>query len=380
MHFLTLSILLLVTAPAAAAQTTFLAENFNSGAVPPPGWTTVNNNGNTASAGWISSGNRAWHEDEGGGVGQTDNTLVSPIIDLSSATAAFLHFDGETNWATYLANHPTSNGNGISNMEISTNGGLTWTVLWTDTSLNSGDTYSPTLNLSAYLGSSNVQIGLHFSGDFAQEWWVDNVIVDDQPVPVLASITNPNNGHPYFLLGQSDFSTANAMAIALGGNLVSIDSGAENSWLLSNFGNFGGTQRNLLLGLNDTALEGTFVWSSGEALTYTNWAAGEPNNGGGGNEDFVQIVSGGQWNDFDGSGGYGVVEISQPTIRSTPMVAGELATITVSGMRVDSFVQLVFSTNGNGPYNGRYGVMEVDPDIITPPFPAIAGGFNFSTY
>jgi hypothetical protein len=94
----------------------------------------------------------------------------------------------------------------------------------------------------------------------------------------------------------------------------------------------------------------------------------------------VQIGSNGQWNDFDGNGAHAIVEISQATIRSTPLVAGLLGTITVSGMRVGAQIVLVFSTNGNGPYNGRFGVMEVDPDLITPRFPAIDGGFNFSTY
>jgi len=376
MRIATLTLIVLGSAPL-AAQTTYLSEDFNAGVVPPTGWTQVNNNGDTT-VGWIPDvAGRAWHEDEFGPI--SDMTLVSPVIDLSSATNVFLHFDGETNYATYLANHPSSVGDGISNMEVTTNGGSTWTVVWTDTAQNSGDTYAPTIDLSAFAGNPSVQIGMHFFGTYAQEWWVDNVVVDDQAVSVLATVTNPNNGHPYFLLGQADFGTARAKAIELGGSLVSLDSNPENSWVQSTFGNFGGVQRNLLIGLNDVSLEGTFVWDSGEAVVFTKWAAGEPNNGGGG-EDFVQIVSNGQWNDFDGSGAYGVVEISQPSIRATPMVAGELATITVSGMRVSAEIILVFSTNGNGPYNGRYGVMEVDPDIITPRFPAINGGFNFSTY
>ena len=376
MRFATLTLLVLGTAPL-AAQTTYLSEDFNAGVVPPAGWIQVNNNGDTT-VGWIPDGvGRAQHEDELGPV--SDMTLVSPVIDLSSASNVFLHFDGETNWANYLANHPNSLGDGISNMEVTTNGGISWTVVWTDTAQTSGDTYSPTIDLSAFAGDSNVQIGIHFYGDFAQEWWVDNVVVDHQAVAVLTTVTNPNNGHPYFLLGQADFGTARAKAIELGGSLVSLDSGPENSWVQSTFGNFGGVQRNLLIGLNDVGLEGTFVWDSGEAFTYDNWAPGEPNNGGSG-EDFVQIVSSGRWNDFDGSGAYGVVEISQPSIRATPMVAGQLATITVSGMQVGSEVVLVFSTNGNGPFNSPFGVLDVDPDMITPSFPAVNGGFNFSTY
>ena len=31
-------------------------------------------------------------------------------------------------------------------------------------------------------------------------------------------------------------------------------------------------------GLTDQAVEGTWVWSSGQAVTYTNWASGQPND------------------------------------------------------------------------------------------------------
>ncbi|MHC4824168.1 MAG: hypothetical protein ACYTEP_09135 [Planctomycetota bacterium] len=163
-----------------SAQTTVLSEDFSSG-VPPTGWTHVNNNAGIG-VGWIASADgRAWHQDEAG-VGTTDFTLVSPAMDLTALANVYLHFEGETNWANYLANHPTSLGDGISNMEISTDGGLTWTVVWTDTSLASGDEYQPDVDLSAWAGMSNVQLGIHFYGTFAQEWWVDNVLVDDSPV------------------------------------------------------------------------------------------------------------------------------------------------------------------------------------------------------
>ncbi|MGB0952483.1 MAG: choice-of-anchor J domain-containing protein [Planctomycetota bacterium] len=167
-----------------SAQTTYLSEDFDAGLIPPAGWTNVNNNGSTGGTGWEADLllGRAWHQDEFA-TPSSDNTLVSPVMDLSGATNVYLHFDGETRWANYLANHPTSVGDGISTMEVSTDGGLTWTVVWTDTSTATGsalEAYSPTVDLSAYAGNASVQIGIHFFGTFAQEWWVDNVVVDDQ--------------------------------------------------------------------------------------------------------------------------------------------------------------------------------------------------------
>ena len=41
----------------------------------------------------------------------------------------------------------------------------------------------------------------------------------------------------------------------------------------------GRTRRSILwIGLNDFAQEGTFVWSNGDPVTYTNWYPGEPND------------------------------------------------------------------------------------------------------
>jgi len=58
----------------------------------------------------------------------------------------------------------------------------------------------------------------------------------------------------------------------------------------------------LWIGFNDIAKEGSFVWSSGEKVTFKAWASGEPNNVNG-NEDFVTIYPGnhpsaGKWNDW----------------------------------------------------------------------------------
>ena len=43
--------------------------------------------------------------------------------------------------------------------------------------------------------------------------------------------------------------------------------------------------------------ESGFGWTDGSALAYINWAAGEPNNWEGSNEDCVEMFSNGYWND-----------------------------------------------------------------------------------
>ena len=59
----------------------------------------------------------------------------------------------------------------------------------------------------------------------------------------------------------------------------------------------------------------SFAWTNGDALTYTNWAGGEPNNFGG-NENYVHTyANNGTWNDLANNSSYagakfGVLELA----------------------------------------------------------------------
>jgi len=136
-------------------------------------------------------------------------------------------------------------------------------------------------------------------------------------VSILGSATNPDNGHLYHILTNSTWTDAEAFAVSLGGHLVTINNVAENTWVANTFSQYGSINRALWIGINDAAIEGTFVWSSGEAVTYTNWAPGEPNNAGG-NEDYGYIIQPGNptplwpmWNDFPNTpDSNGIVEIA----------------------------------------------------------------------
>ncbi|MDB9476323.1 lectin-like protein [Dolichospermum circinale] len=122
------------------------------------------------------------------------------------------------------------------------------------------------------------------------------------------------NGSTYLL--TSFFSTweqAQAQAQSLGGNLVTINTAAEQNWLVSTFG---GSQE-LWIGLTDKVTEGQFKWASGEISTYTNWFTGQPDNGGPQGEDYVAMNFGsaGKWNDYPNNLKLlqGIIEIKQAT-------------------------------------------------------------------
>ncbi len=63
-----------------------------------------------------------------------------------------------------------------------------------------------------------------------------------------------------------------------GGHLVAINSSIEQAFLNDTFliGDFATLP--LWIGLTDKSSEGTFIWSTGEEVTFTNWTEGEPNN------------------------------------------------------------------------------------------------------
>ena len=99
-------------------------------------------------------------------------------MNLSSVGGTTLSFLTETDWVDYMAHNPFSVGNGVSTAEVSTDGGLTWTVVWTDNVLIDYNPVVITLDLSAYDGMANVQVAFRYFGIDAHTWWIDNVLVD----------------------------------------------------------------------------------------------------------------------------------------------------------------------------------------------------------
>ena len=80
-----------------------------------------------------------------------------------------------------------------------------------------------------------------------------------------------------------------------GGTLASFHSEADytaiRNGVLANYGSFMG-----YFGLNDVAVEGTFVYEDGTAFDYSRWGGSNPDNYL--EEDCVHILSGGDWNDL----------------------------------------------------------------------------------
>ena len=120
--------------------------------------------------------------------------------------------------------------------------------------------------------------------------------------PPAGAVQNRSNGHFYLLTTPMLWSDAESFAVSIAGHLATIRNLADNQWLYDTF-----VQQvsapGVFIGFNDIAFEGTFLWSSGEDVVFTNWASDEPSNMN--HEDVVVIVAdginAGGWNDINTS-------------------------------------------------------------------------------
>jgi hypothetical protein len=164
---------LLSCATSLMGQTTLLNQNFNSGNVPPFGWSESNNG---ASQGWQAdvTGTMALHSDESG---WNDNALISPVMDLTTVGLAFVHGVQGQNFSAWREQNL---------VQVTLDGGLSFQTIG-QLSGPDGQGYSFHFDLSTYLGQSAVQLSLRYQGSYANEWFLDHVVVDDQNPPPPAA-------------------------------------------------------------------------------------------------------------------------------------------------------------------------------------------------
>ena len=178
---------------------------------------------------------------------------------------------------------------------------------------------------------------------------------------------NPATGHYYQQVGNVTWAQAETYAVSVGGHLVTLNDQAEQDWLEAAF-----TQRNLWIGMNDRAVEGSWVWSSGEPVTYTHWSVGEPNDANQGEDAAVMNWLHANWpgpdpqplgwNDLPEDGSQGaIVEAASSTVTGTVYHAG----VPLVGVEVWLGDDRYVCTNSSGSFS-----------VVVPadePFPAATG-------
>ena len=106
----------------------------------------------------------------------------------------------------------------------------------------------------------------------------------------------------YLLTNPSNWGEAQAQARAFGGNLVTINNTAEQTFLA---GLHAG--KNVWIGYSDVGAEDDFAWLGGTSA-YNHWPSGQPDDFR--NQDFTILSANGNWNDIAGTAtAQGIVEI-----------------------------------------------------------------------
>ncbi|MFJ5895780.1 carboxypeptidase regulatory-like domain-containing protein [Streptomyces sp. NPDC093064] len=188
------------TAAGYAVKLTGPTEPFDSTTAAPDGWSVVNADGTTGGWDFGDPGKRGNHTGGSGGFAMADSdhygsgkkqdsSLISPVFDLTGNSSPQLSFD--TDYKSYSGQTGT--------VDVTTDGGATWTNVWTRTTTLTGPSHVE-VPLAAYAGKSGVQLRFHFTATWGYWWALDNVFVGKrayEPVTgglVAGTVTDANTG------------------------------------------------------------------------------------------------------------------------------------------------------------------------------------------
>jgi hypothetical protein len=166
---------------------TLPSTNFNSGA--PAGW-TIGNTGAAATTWQYTPGNTLNYSggftlsnftidgsrfavafsDAGGAGSVTNTTLTSPAFSTIGYSALSVSFQ-----------QVLVLDSGVGTVEISTNGGTTWTTAATYYGANTVAPSTMTINLASYLNQASVQLRWHYTDVWGYLWAIDNVAFTATP-------------------------------------------------------------------------------------------------------------------------------------------------------------------------------------------------------
>jgi uncharacterized repeat protein (TIGR01451 family) len=134
-------------------------------------WTTANPGSRTATAP-ISTPFAIVDSDYAGSSATQDEQLITPVLDLSSATTVTLEFDQYFNW---ISGYGTDIGDVDVRSSLTSNA---WVNVFRNSEADSPNPDHKTLNITVQsAGADNVQIRFRYTGAYDMYWMVDNVKV-----------------------------------------------------------------------------------------------------------------------------------------------------------------------------------------------------------
>jgi Outer membrane protein Omp28/Secretion system C-terminal sorting domain len=190
------------------AQTTIYAEDFESGSLPAT-WSNVTN---ATDGGWLVGDATALSSssfpidahttiaatnDDNCNCDKSNDILSTGTIDLSAQTLVFMSF------ASYFYDLSYQGINEDGEVVVSTDGGSTWTSVYT-VPANTGSWQTDMVDLSAYAGNANVQVGFKYNdnGGWLYGFAIDDVLIfapqQGTDLAVTSTIVGKNDPRPVF--------------------------------------------------------------------------------------------------------------------------------------------------------------------------------------
>lgn len=173
------------------------------------------------------------------------------------------------------------------------------------------------------------------------------------------------NGSYYTLVDGPTWNSAEANSVNLGGNLATINSRDENDTIQAYLASI---NERAWIGLSDRETEGEWVWSSGAAITFTNWHAGQPDNSTASDrvngQDYAYTGPLGTWDDgedpywpgIDTLRGIAEIPLSYFSVSDLTVTEGEKGSVTISrtGGTLSSQTITLATSNGTAEAGSDY--------------------------
>jgi len=245
---------------ASLAFSAVLDEDFESG-TPPTGWVSYQagdaNNGWQQTVGRAHSPTHSAYHDDDNVTNSCKDWLITPVMDLSSLTTPELTYWENVHYASYASHHDvmySTNYSGSGDPSAATWIGINATIGTEDTWIEKG-TYLLPVN-------STVYVAFYYEGDYASEWYIDDVIVQDAATPVagisigtLSSTTTDEDGAAATFTVVLDSQPGDDVIISLNSSDISEGSVAPVSLTFTSV-NWETSQDVTVTGLNDDLLDG----------------------------------------------------------------------------------------------------------------------------
>ncbi len=157
-----------------------LDESFDSGF--PSAWTNVETNANENWVWGATSGNGDGGMDIAydAALGNQDESIITEAIDLSALPNPGLYFD----WFASYFWAVSPNDNYDLTVSISTDGGSSWTALWSEEDAGEFETftwYTEVIDLAAYASETSVTFEFNYTGNDGAQAALDNISVCSLP-------------------------------------------------------------------------------------------------------------------------------------------------------------------------------------------------------